>query len=95
MEDLGRDWCVINAVTLGCLASGVPNGSVPLYYADSVRFTQCVWDEMDHRGQCVRGKRHDVHFVAREYWYFAKVWGRIDATGGARGGASNVSDKAA
>jgi hypothetical protein len=94
-EDLGRDWCVINAVTLGCLAPGVPNGSVPLYYADSVRFIQCVWDEMERRGQCVRGKRRDVHFVARECWYFAKVWGRSDATGGARGGAGNVSDTAA
>ena len=94
-KDLGRDWCVINAVTLGCLAPGVPNGSVPLYYADSVRFIQCVWDEMERRGQCVRGKRRDVHFVARECWYFAKVWGRSDDTGGARGGASNVSDTAA
>jgi hypothetical protein len=52
VEDLGRDWCVINDVTLGCLAPGVPNGSVPLYYADSVCFTQCVWNHV-RRPVCV------------------------------------------
>ena len=87
--------CATNTVALGCLAPGVINGSVPLYYADSVRFTKCVWDEMDRRGKCVVGRRRDVNFVARECWYFAKVWGRGEATGGARGGSSNVSETAA
>ena len=59
--------CATNTVALGCLAPGVINGSVPLYYADSVRFTKCVWDEMDRRGKCVVGRRRDVNFVAREW----------------------------
>ena len=58
--------CATNTVALGCLAPGVINGSVPLYYADSVRFTKCVWDEMDRRGKCVLGRSSDVNFVARK-----------------------------
>jgi hypothetical protein len=58
--------CATNNVDHGCLAPGVINGSVPMYYADSVCFTKCVWDEMDRRGKCVLGRSSDVNFVARK-----------------------------
>ena len=90
-EEAGRDWCLVNAVTLGCLPPALLNGSTALHYADSVQFAECAWAALHRRGQCVSGAVHDINFVARECWRFARVWRAGRGTGLGTSGAPNTS----